>query len=177
MPLLAERSLGGDATTFTWLFAMTGVGSIAGALTIARRRSIGLRFLLTGGVAMAIATVALALAPTTPLALVAALPVGVTSTVMISGTNAAVQLESAPAMRGRMLALVSMVFLGTAPIGGPILGWISDVLNPRAGLMVGALATILATAWTARQVRRRRQDDEAAESLGPEESRETAQAA
>jgi MFS family permease len=155
LPLLAERSLGGNATTFTWLFAMTGIGSIVGALTIARRRTIGMRFLLVGGVAMAVATTALALAPTTPLALLAALPVGLTSTVMISGTNAAVQLESAPAMRGRMLALVSMVFLGTAPIGGPILGWISDLLNPRAGLLVGALATALATAWTARQARRR----------------------
>jgi MFS family permease len=158
LPLLAERSLGGDATTFTWLFAMTGVGSIVGALTIARRRTIGMRLLLTGGIAMAAATTALALAPTTPLALLAALPVGLTSTVMISGTNAAVQLESAPAMRGRMLALVSMVFLGTAPIGGPILGWISDLLNPRAGLLVGALATALATAWTARQYRHGSQD-------------------
>jgi MFS family permease len=154
LPLLAERSLGGDAATFTWLFAMTGLGSIAGALAIARRRTIGVRFLLAGGVAMVVATGLLAVAPTTPLALLAALPVGVTSTVMISGTNAVVQLEAAPAMRGRVLALVSMVFLGTAPIGGPILGWISEVLNPRAGLAVGGLATALAIVWTARQARR-----------------------
>jgi MFS family permease len=70
-----------------------------------------------------------------------------------------VQLEAAPAMRGRVLALVSMVFLGTAPIGGPILGWISETSNPRVGLAVGALATALATAWTARQFRRRSRDD------------------
>jgi MFS family permease len=153
LPLLAERSLGGDATTFTWLFAMTGVGSIAGALAIARRRTVGVRLLLAAGSAMVVATALLALAPTTPLALLAALPVGVTSTVMISGTNAVVQLEAAPAMRGRVLALVSMVFLGTAPIGGPILGWVCEVLNPRAGLAVGGLATALAVAWVARQAR------------------------
>jgi MFS family permease len=164
LPLFAERSLGGDATTFTWLFAMTGVGSVAGALAVARRRAIGMRFLLVGGTSMAVTTVVLALAPTTPLALLAALPVGFTSTLMISGTNAVVQLEAAPAMRGRVLALVSMVFLGTAPIGGPILGWISETLNPRAGLAVGALATALATAWTARRARRvARHDDDQTE--------------
>ena len=57
-------------------------------------------------------------------------------------------------MRGRVLALFSMVFLGSTPIGGPIVGWISQELSPRAGLALGGVATALVTAWVARRVRR-----------------------
>jgi MFS family permease len=153
LPLFAERSLGGDATTFTWLYAVMSLGSVAGALTVARRRDLSVAFLVTGGGAMTLATVALSLAPNTPIALIAALPLGFTSLMLISGTNAVVQLKADPAMRGRVLALVSMVFLGSTPIGGPLVGWISEVVDARAGLLVGGLATGLATLWTARKMR------------------------
>jgi MFS family permease len=154
LPLFAERTLNGDATTFTWLYATMSLGSVAGALTVARRRDMSVAFLVTGGFAMAIATTALSFAPNTPLALVAAVPLGFSSLMLISGTNAVVQLKADPAMRGRVLALVSMVFMGSTPIGGPIVGWISQQWDARAGLMVGAVATALITIWTAQRLRR-----------------------
>jgi MFS family permease len=156
LPLFAERTLDGDAATFTWLYATMSLGSVCGALTVARRRDLSVGFLVTGGFAMAVATTALAFAPTTPLALVAAVPLGFTSLMLISGTNAVVQLKADPAMRGRVLALVSMVFMGSTPIGGPIVGWISQEWDARAGLMVGAVATALITVWTAQRLRRDR---------------------
>jgi MFS family permease len=167
LPLFAERSLGGDATTFTLLYAVMSLGSVAGALTVARRRDLSVAFLVTGGGAMTLATVALSLAPNTPLALVAALPLGFTSLMLISGTNAVVQLKADPAMRGRVLALVSMVFLGSTPIGGPLIGWISQVLDARVGLLVGGVATGLATVWTARRMRRLRADQPAEPTTAP----------
>jgi MFS family permease len=168
LPLFAERTLDGDATTFTWLYATMSLGSVAGALTVARRKDLSVAFLVTGGAGMTVATVALALAPTTPVALVAAVPLGFTSLMLISGTNAVVQLKSDPAMRGRVLALVSMVFLGSTPIGGPIVGWVSETFDARAGLMIGGIATGLATAWTARRLRRQR--EAAAGSPSPTEA-------
>jgi MFS family permease len=172
LPLFAERTLGGDATTFTWLYAVMSLGSVAGALTVARRRDLSVAFLVTAGGAMTLATVALALAPNTPTALIAALPLGFTSLMLISGTNAVVQLKADPAMRGRVLALVSMVFLGSTPIGGPLVGWVSQVLDARAGLLIGGVATGLATAWTARRLRAARADrpdepDEPADDEAP----------
>ena len=155
LPLLAEHTFGGDATTFTLLYATMSAGSVAGALAVARRRDIDLSFLVRTGAALTVATLALAFAPTLWLAVLAAVPVGFTSIFLISGSSAAVQLTSDPSMRGRVLALLAMLFLGSTPIGSPIIGWISDVSNPRMGIAIGGVATAIATAWTARRMRSR----------------------
>ena len=154
LPLLAERTFGGTATTFTLLFATMSLGSVGGALLVARKTDLGLTFLVRAGVGLAVSTTALALAPTLPLALVAALAVGFTNVEIISGANAVVQLRAAPAMRGRVLALLSVVFLGSTPIGSPIVGWIGEAVGPRAALAVGAVATGLVVAWIAHAARR-----------------------
>jgi MFS family permease len=154
LPLLAKRSLGGDAGTFTLLFSSMSLGAVAGALTVARRRAVHLRLLVTNGTAMGAAVLALALAPTTWLALLAALPLGFSSAQLISGSSAMMQLKADPAMRGRVLALLSTVFLGSTPIGGPVVGWISESFGPRVGLGVGAAGVIGVTIWVARRIRR-----------------------
>jgi MFS family permease len=153
LPLLAEQTFDGDATTFTLLYATMSVGSVAGALSVARRRAIDLSFLVRTGAALTVATFALAFAPTLPLAVIATVPVGFTSIFLISGSSAAVQLTAEPSMRGRVLALLAMLFLGSTPIGSPIIGWVSDVSNPRMGIAIGGIATAVATAWTARRMR------------------------
>jgi MFS family permease len=153
LPLLAERTFGGDATTFTLLYATMSVGSVAGGLAVARRHRVDLSFLVGAGLALTVATFALAFAPTLPLALAAAVPVGFTSIFLISGSSAAVQIASDPSMRGRVLALLAMLFLGSTPIGSPIIGWVSDVSSPRMGVALGGIATGVATLWTARRMR------------------------
>ncbi|HEX6238021.1 MAG TPA: MFS transporter [Acidimicrobiales bacterium] len=153
LPLLAERTFEGTATTFTLLFSTMSAGSVAGALAVARRSRIDLAFLLRAGGWLAAASVALALAPTLAVAVAASVAVGFSSIALISGSNAVVQLEADPAMRGRVLALLSVVFLGSTPIGGPIVGWVSELAGPRAGVLVGAVAAAGAVAWTVRQRR------------------------
>ncbi|HET6662801.1 MAG TPA: MFS transporter [Acidimicrobiales bacterium] len=153
LPLLAERTFHGTASTFTLLFATLSLGSVVGALVVARRTSVGLRFLVRSGVGLALATLALAAAPTLPLAFVATLALGYCNVLMISGANTVVQLRAAPPMRGRVLALLTVVFLGSTPIGSPIIGAVSELTDVRVALALGGLATGLATAWTARQMR------------------------
>ncbi|MGH9209614.1 MAG: MFS transporter [Acidimicrobiales bacterium] len=154
LPLLAIRSLGGDATTFTLLFATMSLGSVVGALTVARRRDLHLRYLVTYGMTMAASTLVLALAPVTAVALVAAVPLGFSSAQLISGSNAVMQMKADPAMRGRVLALLSTVFLGSTPIGGPAVGWVSETFGPRVGVGLGGVAVAAATLWVARKIRR-----------------------
>jgi len=154
LPLLAERTFRGDATTFTTLYSVMSIGSVAGALTVARRSRISLQFLVSAAAGLAVATAVLGLAPTLHVAFAAVPAVGFTSIALISGANAIVQLDADPAMRGRVLALYSVVFLGAQPIGGPIIGWVSEQLNVRAGILVGSIAAASAAAWTLREMRR-----------------------
>ena len=64
-----------------------------------------------------------------------------------AGVNSSLQLESAPALRGRVMALYAMVFLGSTAIGAPLIGWLAEVAGPRAGLWAGAVAALAAAAW------------------------------
>ena len=83
--------------------------------------------------------------------LAAAFPLGLllgaTSIAFMTSSTAIVQVESAPQMRGRVLALQAIVFLGSTPIGGPIVGAICDVFGPRAGFVVGGIAALAAAGW------------------------------
>jgi MFS family permease len=153
LPLLAERSLGGDATTFTLLYSTMSVGAVMGALQVARRRLMTIGLLVRAAFGLAAATTALALSPSLLVALPAAVASGFFAISLISGSNALVQVQADPAMRGRVLAMFSMVFLGSTPIGGPIIGFVSETLNPRTGLLVGAVAATVVAVWTSRRVR------------------------
>jgi hypothetical protein len=83
-------------------------------------------------------------APTFPLQLLALVPLGAASVTFAAGVNSALQLAVEPAMRGRVMALYSVVFLGSTPIGGPIAGWLSEAAGPRAGLVMGGVAALVA---------------------------------
>jgi len=150
LPLLAERTFGGDAGTFTLLYSAMSAGSLAGALAVARRTDADTRFLARSALGLGLSMASLTVAPNEWLALVAVIPVGVTSIFLISGSNAVIQLRADPSMRGRALALTAVVFLGSTPIGGPIAGAVAEHLGPRSGIALGALASALAGAWTFR---------------------------
>lgn len=154
LPLFAERALGGDDTTFTWLYSVMSLGSMVGALSIARRRDVSTHLLAWSAIWLGVSMGLLALAPNFVLALLAVVPVGVATIVMISGANAVIQLRATPEMRGRVLALTAVVFLGSTPIGGPIAGWVSEQFGPSAGIWLGAVASLLAGVWTLRELDR-----------------------
>ena len=152
LPLLAERTFDAGAGGFTLLLSMLSVGSLLGALVVARRGGTDVRFLVRGALLLAGWTCALAAAPSLMFAAILVMPVGYYAIFLISGSNAVVQLRAEPTMRGRVLALLAVVFLGSTPIGGPIAGWVSEHLGPRSGLLLGAVFTAIAALWVRTQV-------------------------
>lgn len=99
-----------------------------------------------GGGASAYATLTTAMG-LGALAAVALVPVGAASVVFAASVNSFLQLAVAPQMRGRVMALYSVVFLGSTPIGGPLMGWIAGTAGPRTGLALGGLVAIAAAIW------------------------------
>ena len=85
----------------------------------------------------------MALAPTLPIAAVLLVLMGAASIGFIATANASLQLRADPTMRGRVMALYAMAFLGSTPIGAPLMGAIAQWSNPRVAMLVGAVATIL----------------------------------
>jgi len=70
---------------------------------------------------------------------------GALSIAFIATANSTIQMRVDPPMRGRVMALYAIGFLGTAPIGAPLVGWISQVSSPRVALLVGAGAAVVAS--------------------------------
>jgi MFS family permease len=153
LPLFATRDLGGSTVTFTLLMSVVSAGSLIGALATARRRSIGMYAVSSAAVAFGVAMAALALAPNQPVAFLVGLILGLASIAFMTTSTAIVQTTSTPSMRGRVLALQSMVFLGSTPIGGPIVGAISQHYGARYGLGLGALAAFGAGCFGVAKVR------------------------
>ena len=146
LPLLASFTWHGTAQLYTALAVAMGVGSVAGALAAGARGRVGPRLLVAAAAAFGIAELLVAAAPTVELQLLALIPLGAFSVTFAAGVNSAMQLAVEPAMRGRVMALYSVVFLGSTPIGAPLVGWIAEIAGPRAGLVLGGLAALLAAA-------------------------------
>ncbi|MEX2294596.1 MAG: MFS transporter [Acidimicrobiales bacterium] len=154
LPLFAVRDLGGTDLTFSLLMSVVSVGSLVGALAAARRKDIGVRTVSLSATAFGLSMALLAIAPTQAIAFPVGVILGLTSITFMTTSTAIVQLRADPSMRGRVLALQAIVFLGSTPIGGPIVGAISERLGARWGLAVGALATICAGLYGLLTIRR-----------------------
>ncbi|HEX3981677.1 MAG TPA: MFS transporter, partial [Acidimicrobiales bacterium] len=121
-----------------------GVGAIVGGLMVAHRSRPSTAMLSVIGLAFGVMLLVVAAAPTEAFALVALVFMGVCSISFIATANATIQLQADPDMRGRVMALYAIAFLGSTPIGAPLMGWIADVTNPRVAVMVGGVATLAA---------------------------------
>jgi MFS family permease len=155
LPIVASETFGGDSTTYGFLTAAMGAGAVVGGLFVAARGRTGIRSLTLTAAAFGVAMTAVALAPVLAVALAAMVLVGATSVAFMTSGNSTLQLEAAPHMRGRVMALFSVAFLGSTPIGGPIAGLVSQQFGGRAGLALGALACFVAAAMGALLLRRR----------------------
>jgi len=147
IPLLVHETFGGNDTSFTWLFSVISVGSLVGALTMARRQEIGLRHVVTAAGFFGVSMLVFALSPNLAASFPIGIVLGAAGIGFMTASTAIVQMRSDPAMRGRVLALQSMVFLGSTPIGGPILGAVCDWLGPRTGVAIGGVAALAAATW------------------------------
>jgi MFS family permease len=156
IPLFVERSLGGTDATYTLLYSALSVGSLMGALAAAHRRCVEIRTIAAAASLFGATMLVFALTPKLGYAFPLALVVGFTSVWFMTASTVMMQLRSDPQMRGRVLALQAIVFLGSTPVGGPMLGYICDTLGPRAGVGLGGLASIAAATWAMFAARRHR---------------------
>lgn len=144
LPLIAQFTFHGGAGTYAALVAATGVGSVVGGLFTAGRKKTDIRVLVTAALLFGFFLLTAAVMPNLYLFLAAMVCAGIFSINFISLGNTTLQLESKPEMRGRVMSLWTMAFLGSTPIGGPIIGFIGEHAGPRWGLAVGGLAAVCA---------------------------------
>jgi MFS family permease len=158
-PVLATRVFDGDAGMYATMLSVIGVGSLLGALAMARQQEPNPRRLAVAAVAFGAASVLASAAPTLWSELVILVPMGIVSMVFMITGNSTLQLSSRADMRGRVMALYGIVFLGGSPIGAPVAGSVADRFGPRTGVALGgfiAVATGLVGLWMLSRRRLRR---------------------
>jgi MFS family permease len=159
LPVVAKHVFGGDARTFGLMTAAMGIGAVGGGLVSAARGKTGSRPMVITAFAFGAVILAAALAPTLPVEFAALGLVGFASVSFLAMANSTLQLGAAPQMRGRVMSLWSVAFLGSTPIGGPIVGWITSMEGARVGLAVGGVSCLVAALFgllAMRHVRGRR---------------------
>ncbi|HEX3899191.1 MAG TPA: MFS transporter [Mycobacteriales bacterium] len=154
LPVVATRAFHGGASTYGFMTASMGVGAVVGGLWAAGRGKVGLASMVKSSVVFAVVIAAASLAPDLGLEIVALAAVGAASVTFLSKGNTTLQLAAEPQMRGRVMALWAVAFLGSTPIGGPIAGYVSQHVGSRWGLALGAFACAIAAILGASVLRR-----------------------
>ena len=157
LPLMAEYTFDAGASGYAALTAAMGVGAVIGGLYTASRKRSTPKMLVISAFLFGGSVVVSSLAPTLHLALVALVVVGFFNINFTSLGNVTLQLESAPEMQGRIMALWTISFLGTTPIGGPVMGAIGEHAGARFGLFLGGMAAIAAAGIGLMSIRERKQ--------------------
>ena len=147
LPVLARETFDGDARTLGFIGTALGIGMFAGSLTNAAFGRPA-RSLLTGaGFALGGFSVLVALSPSLWLGALLMIPLGAASMAFLSTMNSTLQLSASDQMRGRVMSLYFVLFLGSTPIGAPLVGWVAETFNPRVALAFGGLVTIAACVY------------------------------
>ncbi len=159
LPVLSKNVFHTGPTTFGLLVTALALGSIGGALAGTRRRARPSVFVVLGGaIAFGIFGTLSALMPTYPLTALLLVPTGFATIYLAQAANQRVQLGTDPEYRGRVMALYFLVFMGTNPIGAPLVGWLAETAGPRAAIWLGSLLS-LGVAVAVLAVRLRRSGD------------------
>lgn len=148
LPLLARFSFGGGASAYAALVAAMGIGSVIGALLTGAHGRTDARLIAGSALAFGLLALLAALMPSIALELPVLALLGAAAVTFAAAINSSLQLAVEPQMRGRVMALYSVVFLGSTPIGGPLAGWLAEAYDPRVALLLAAIAG-LSAAWAA----------------------------
>jgi MFS family permease len=143
LPLVARSVFHGGAGTYGAMTAIMGAGAVVGGLVSASRKRLRRRGLAIAAIGWGAAITAAAFAPSLLLEYAVLVFVGYGSISFNSMAKSALQLSAAPAMRGRVMSLWAVAWLGSTPIGGPLVGWIGEELGARWSLIIGGIPTII----------------------------------
>lgn len=164
--LMATEVFGKGATEFGLLGTFLALGSLTGALLAARRVVIRQRMVVGAALAFGVANIVAGLMPTyTTYALMTPL-LGITALTMITSANAYIQINTDPGMRGRVVALYLMIFMGGTPLGAPMVGWVAEAFGPRWTLIGGGALTIAGVLISAALFLRSRSHRDSSDQLG-----------
>jgi MFS family permease len=147
--LMARTEFGKGAGEYGILGSILAIGSLTGALLAARRERPRVRLVIGAAFGFGIATGVMALMPTYPSFAVACIPVGLASLTMMTAANSTIQMSTDPAMRGRVMAIYMMVFLGATPIGSPVIGWVGQEYGARWAIGMGSISALLVASGAA----------------------------
>ena len=173
LPLFARFAFEGNAATYATMTAVMGAGAVIGGLISAWRRTQPTGALGPTAMVFGVVQILVAMAPGLSLALVGLAVLGATSITFLALGNATLQLNASPQMRGRVMGLWAVAFLGSTPVGGPIAGWIGEHIGSRYALALGGVATLIAALALARKLTAVDRDalahevDVPSEKLGP----------
>ena len=145
LPLIAKLTFHGNAETYSWMTVSMGIGALVGALVVAHRQNPTGKLVFYAGVGFGAAIMIASFAPTLALFVFFMSFVGAGQITFLATCQSTVQLEAEPSKRGRVMAVYTITVLGSTPIGGPLVGWISEQWGPRYGLAVGGIATLAIT--------------------------------
>jgi MFS family permease len=154
LPLLAKVTFDGNAATYSWMTVSMGVGALVGALVVAHRSKPTARVVIASGLGFGVAILVASFAPTVALFVFVVAFVGAGQITFLATCQSTVQLEAEPSKRGRVMSVYTITILGTTPIGGPLVGWISEEFGPRYGFAIGGVATVAVTLFFARTLLR-----------------------
>ncbi|MGH9115251.1 MAG: MFS transporter, partial [Acidimicrobiales bacterium] len=147
LPLIAGNTFHGDSRTYGYLTACMGIGAVVGGLIAASRRRRGPRHLVSTAAVFGAVILVASASPSLVMEEIALLFVGACSVTFLSLGNATLQLESEPSMRGRVMSLWSVAFLGSTPVGGPLVGFIGGSVGARWALGLGGAAALVAAGY------------------------------
>ena len=149
LPLLAQFTFKGDASSYAFLTSSMGFGAAIGGIFFASRKGITPSKLVSAAMLFGLAVLVAAWMPSLLLTGLVMVVVGVCMINFSSLGNSILQLTSSSQMRGRVMSFWSVAFLGSTTIGGPVVGWFADVAGARWGLALGGLAALIAAAYGA----------------------------
>ncbi|GEN79936.1 MFS transporter [Actinotalea fermentans] len=144
--VMARTEFGKGAGEYGILGSILAIGSLTGALMAARRERPRVRLVIGSALAFGVFAGVMALMPTYELYALATIPVGFASLTMLTAANATIQMSTAPHMRGRVMSLYLIVFLGATPIGSPVVGWVAETYGARWSIGVGAISALVVAA-------------------------------
>ncbi len=170
-PLLVEFTFDAGPGTLGILTSCMGAGSLIGALVAAARGKPTPTLLVGAAAALGVVMLGVAASPSLPVAALMLSLTGAATITFLSTANTMLQLKSSTEMRGRVMSLYLLVFLGSTPIGGPIVGFVAETTSPRLGFVVGGIASLIGALGAAGGLLRgrRRASDLVADRRGSEE--------
>ena len=145
-PLLVTHRLMEDDAVFGWLLSAMSFGNVLGTLLTARLTNVSISWIFGSALAVAVTLGAVSLSPSTAAVFVFSVPFGIAIAALVTTSTVVLQQRTDPHLRGRMLALSTVVFLGSRPLGGPITGLIGDAAGAVWANLYGAVITAAAAA-------------------------------